>query len=335
MLGRARALRLVRAGQRYVVARGRLLAGGIAYSALFSIFAALAITWTVFVSVLGGNAELRATVLQAIDRTLPGILGDGSGSGLIEPDDLLLDVGLDVTSVVAGAVLLWSALSLMTAIRRAIQSAFGIVASPLSFFAAKGLDAVGFVGVVLGLLVGAALGLAAGTFGEPFLEMLGLRGSVAGGVLRVLGFLVAAVVDGAVFVLLVRVTAGVRPLRRDLLAGAGVAALLSGLLRVLGTGVLGVASNPLLASVAVVATLLLWVNLWGRAIIFAAAFAANPPAYTRPGSAEEVHFDDRPNYVTLSDPGTLVWRHQPYTGAIIPDPELRPGAGEGGRALRP
>ena len=40
--------------------------GGIAYAALFSVFAALTIAYTIFMAVLGNNDELRQTVLDAL-----------------------------------------------------------------------------------------------------------------------------------------------------------------------------------------------------------------------------------------------------------------------------
>ncbi|MDN6487418.1 MAG: YihY/virulence factor BrkB family protein [Ancrocorticia sp.] len=89
---RVQDLRIVRSLSRYGAARGGLLSGGIAYSALFSIAAGLTIAWTVFMSVLGNNQELKDQVLDSIDSALPGIIdtGDGSG-GIINPDALVRD----------------------------------------------------------------------------------------------------------------------------------------------------------------------------------------------------------------------------------------------------
>ena len=54
-----------------------VLTGGIAYSALFSVFAALALGWTIFVAVLGDDAALRQDVLATVDATLPGLVDTG------------------------------------------------------------------------------------------------------------------------------------------------------------------------------------------------------------------------------------------------------------------
>ena len=48
-----------RANARFRARSGGVLSGGIAYAALFSVFAALTISYTAFVAVLGDNDELR------------------------------------------------------------------------------------------------------------------------------------------------------------------------------------------------------------------------------------------------------------------------------------
>ena len=99
---RVQELRVMRALKRYGTARGNLLAGGIAYSGLFSVAAALTIAWTIFMSLMGSNLALRRNVLNGIDAALPGIIqfspGDG---GIIKPDDLVLNTAINLTSVIA------------------------------------------------------------------------------------------------------------------------------------------------------------------------------------------------------------------------------------------
>lgn len=324
LLDRWKQTRVARALARYSIARGGLLAGGISYSALFSISAALTITWTIFMTVLGGNAELRGTVIDGINQALPGIIDDGSGTGIVTPDQLVLDTAITPTSVVAAAVLLWTALSVMTALKKSIRAMFGIVAPPEQIVVAKLRDLLGFVALALGVLLTAALGLLAGALAETVLGAIGVEGAVTGWLLRGLSFLVALAVDWAVFVMLFRVTAGVRPERRDLVLGALLGAVATGVLRQLGTALVRSVDDPLLASFAAIATLLLWVNLVARVALVVAAVTANPPAPERAGSPEEMHLDHRPNYVTVSDPETLDWEHQPVTGTIVPDPTLAP-----------
>ena len=107
LVERVKSSRVMRTVQRYGKARGGLLAGGIAYSALFSIVAALTIAWTVFMATVGGDPRLRSQVIEAVNSTLPGILKNGSGQGMVDPDALVLDSALNPASIIAAFVLLW------------------------------------------------------------------------------------------------------------------------------------------------------------------------------------------------------------------------------------
>ncbi|MDO5697618.1 MAG: YihY/virulence factor BrkB family protein [Dermatophilus congolensis] len=320
--------RPVRAFQRYGAARGGLLAGGIAYSALFSIVAALTIAWTVFMATLGGNQALRGDVIRAVNSVLPGILDDGSGSGMVNPDSLVLDSIFNPASFVAALVLLWTAVSIMTNIRSGVQSMFGIAAPAENFALQKLRDLVGFVGMAIGIVFSSVLGTVAGTMGRTVLGAVGLGDNpVSGFLLRVLGFAVAAAVAAVTFACLFRVTAIVRPPNKDLWLGSAVGGVIVQIVLTLGTSLVSsVSDNPLLAASAGIATLLLFVNLLCRVLLLVAAFTANPPSPTKPESPEEVHFDETPNFVTLSAQHTLDWDYQGTTGQVQVDPALRPPA---------
>ena len=70
-LGRFKELRVTRGFVRYGTARGGVLAGGIAYSALFALTAAMTIAWTAFMALMGSDSRLRADVLRGFNRILP------------------------------------------------------------------------------------------------------------------------------------------------------------------------------------------------------------------------------------------------------------------------
>lgn len=320
--------RIGRTMARVGTAKGNLLAGGIAYAAIFSLFAALAIGWTVFMAVLGGNEELRNQLVDTVNRSLPGILDDGSGNGLIRPEDLVLETALTPTSIIAFLILVWSAIATMTALKASIRRMFGMVSLPENFLFKKLRDLVGFIVLALSTLVTSAASLAANSLGSRVFDWLGVDGPFTEFLLRAGTFLLGAAVDVAVFVFLFRFFAGLRVPRRDLLLGATLGAVGTSVIRVVGTSVIGVSDNPLLTSATALVTILLWVNLVSRIALVAAAFAANPPAPVVPESAEEVHFDQTPNYVTVSAPHTLAWDHHAATGAVSPrkpEPEPEPG----------
>ncbi|OJX97864.1 MAG: ribonuclease BN [Micrococcales bacterium 73-15] len=317
--------RVGRMNARYGAVNGALLAGGIAYAGLFSTFAVLTLAFTVFMRLLGDNVELRDAVVDAIDRALPGIIKNGGNDGLLTPDQLILDSGLTVTSVVAVVTLLLSGLAVMGSLGMAVRAMFGVVAPAGNAVVAKLRDLSGFVVLALAVLVTAALTVAAGTAGAWVTAQLGLEAGVGALLVRGLGLLGAFVVDTLVFAAIMRLLAGARPPTRDLWAGAMMGAAIGGLVRLLGTSVVGGArGNPLLASFAALVTLLLWINLVARITLYVAAWTANPPApehsSVRP---EELHARQRPNYVTVSVPATLTWDHDPRTGAVLPSEATR------------
>lgn len=277
-----------RATYRYLYSRGALLCGGIAYSALFSLFAALAIGYTVFVRVLGGRRELMDAVFAEINDLVPGLIAVDGASGVISPDELVLTSGLSVTSVVAGVVLLFSVMSFMYHLRGAVRTMFGVSDVGQSALLARLRALLGFFLLALSMLVSAVAGIAVTTLGNRVMSWIGLAGGPAVLVTGA-GVLVSVLLDVLVVVVVVRLLAGVHPRRRDLLIGAGTAAAGFAVLRYLGsTFVANSASrNALLASFAVLATLLILVNLTARVLLLACAWMADPPRPPSPPGHEK------------------------------------------------
>lgn len=323
----AKHTRIARALARYSAARGALLAGGITYVALFSVFAALAIGYTVFMWVLGGNEELRESVIDAIDQALPGILDTSAAgedsNGMVSPDQLVVDSAINLTSVIAALVLLWSAMSVMNAIKISVRAMFGITPPKENIVVAKLRDLAGFIVLAFAVLLTAALGIAVGAAGQWVMDLIGVTGGFSAWMLRVLGFLLAAAVDIGVVALLLRALAGARAPRRDLLLGALLGGIAAAVLRQLGTSVVGAVDDPLLASFAALVTLLLWINILARILLIVAAFTANPPLAPTPRQASDTHYDRTPNYVTLSAPETVLWPHHAATGLVEMEPDVR------------
>lgn len=278
VIERVQRTRPMRANARFGRAGGGVLTGGIAYAALFSVFAGLTLGWTVFMAVLGGDADLRAAVLDAIDASLPGLVDTGTGTGVIAPSDLRLSAGLSIAGAISVVVLILSATTAMAALRTGVRAMFDEPPTAGNAVLAKVRALAGFVGVAVAVLVSAVLTTGATAAADWALRVAGW-GTAAGWGVRIAGLVVSFLVDAGIFVLVVRVLADLSPPWRDLLSGAGIAALGIGVVRFLGTSVVaGAASrNPLLASFAVVVTLLIWVNLIARIVLLAAAWVADPP----------------------------------------------------------
>lgn len=278
LVDRVRRTRPMRANARFGRAGGGVLTGGIAYAALFSVFAGLTLGWTVFMAVLGGNADLRSAVLDAIDASLPGLVETGDGTGVLDPASLRLTAGLSVAGAISVVVLVVSATSAMAALRTGVRAMFGEPPTAGNAVLAQVRALAGFVGVAVAVLLSAVLTTGATSAADWVLGLVGW-GAGAGWTVRLVGLAVSFVVDAGIFVLVLRVLADQAPPWRDLLGGAAVAALGIGVVRFLGTSVVaGAASrNPLLASFAVMVTLLIWVNLIARIVLLAAAWVADPP----------------------------------------------------------
>ncbi|MGV8965872.1 MAG: YihY/virulence factor BrkB family protein [Cellulomonas sp.] len=273
--------RVARANARFGSAGGGVLTGGIAYSALFSVFAGLTIGFTVFMAILGSNTALRQDVLNTLATSLPGLIDTGDGNGLLKPEDLVVSAGLNVAGVIAVVVLLLSAMAAMAALRTAVRAMFGANGVGGNAVHGKLRELAGFTGMALAVLLSAVLSIVVTTAANWLLELVGLS-DAAGVVVRILGIAVAFVVDAGIFALVVVVLAGMHPPMRDLRGGAVIAAVGIGAVRVLGTSVVAgsAGNNALLASFAVLVTLLIWINLIARIVLLSAAWTANPPPST-------------------------------------------------------
>ncbi|QTE28804.1 YihY/virulence factor BrkB family protein [Pengzhenrongella sicca] len=273
--------RPARANARFGAAGGGVLTGGIAYSALFSVFAGLTLGYTVFMAVLGRNTGLRQDVLDTLASSLPGLIDTGDDSGLLKPEDLVVSAGLNAAGVVAVVVLALSATAAMAALRTAIRAMFGAQGGGGNAVTGKLRELASFAGLALAVLLSAVLSIVVTTAAGWALDLVGLSDGM-GFVVRVVGIAVAFVVDVGIFVLVVVVLAGQHPHRRELRGGAIIAAVGIGAVRLLGTSVVARSSdaNALLASFAVLVTLLIWINLIARIVLLAAAWTANPPLPT-------------------------------------------------------
>ena len=273
--------RLARALTRYGQVNGALLCGGIAYSAIFSVFAGLTIGFTVFMRFLGSNGELLDSVIESVNTALPGMLqttpGDAT-TGLLDPEQLVTSTSLSVASIVSVVVLLVSAISCMGAVQVSVRAMFGLPPGVGNPVLVRLRQLGGFVAIAVAVLASAVIGIVVGSVSGWVLDLLGLEGA-GRFLLPVLGIVVAFLVDVGTFVLVVRLLSAVHPARRDLLLGAVVAAVGFGVIRFLGTSVVAssASTNPVLTSFAAIVTLLIWINLSSRILLTAAAISADLP----------------------------------------------------------
>lgn len=271
---RWKASRAGRALDRYTERGGNVLCGGMAYTTLFSLFAALTIGFTAFSTVLGGDPTLRDEALAQVDTWVPGLIDSGSG-GVIDPEQLVLTKAFSWTSVTAVVVLLWTATSFIGALRVAVRTMFDLPDEGPNFLVKRLLQLVGYVLLLAGVLVAAVVGLVVSTAAPWLLDQVGMGGA-SRYVVRTLGLLAGVVVDAAVVAGVVRYVAGVRIPWRELLTVAVTVGLATGLLRWAGSSLIveSAGRNALLAGFATLVSVLLLVNIVARVLLLACAWAA-------------------------------------------------------------
>lgn len=267
--------RPVRAVSRFTNVGGNVLAAGMSYQALFAIFAALYVGFSVLGIWLRGRTELIGELVDQINLFVPGLLGE---SGVVSVDTLLSTRVIGWTSIIAGVSLLWVAVAWFTGTRRAIRIIFGLeVKQYRNAVLLKLRDLVLALCFSLAIVVSAALTVLSSNVTESLIGWLGWDPDnwLVGGLGTTLRYAALYVFDVLVLVAIHRLLAEVRVPRWSLLSGCAIGGAALFGLKVLGTALLGGAtSNPLLASFAVLIGLLLWFNFICRTLLLTAAWVA-------------------------------------------------------------
>lgn len=271
----AQRLRPWRAFSHFTDVGGSVLSAGMSYQAVFAVFAALWVGFGMFGIWLRGRTELLASLVEQINRLVPGLLGD---DGLVSVSTLLQARSFDWTSIVAGLSLLWITLAWFTGTRRAIRIIFGLeVKQYRNAVLLKLRDFLLAVLFLAALIVSAALTVASSNMTETLFGWFGWDGEnwLLGGLGITARYGAMYVFDVLLLLAIHWLLAEVRVPWWSLLKGCALGALVLFGLKVLGTALLGGASsNPLLASFALLVGLLIWFNLVCRTLLLTASWIA-------------------------------------------------------------
>jgi membrane protein len=264
----------VRVFMHYGARRGALLSAGLSYQAIFAVFAAVWVGFSVAGLVLRGSPALQNALFDVIGNSVPGLIDRGAG-GAIDPDALLSAGVLGWVGAISLVGTLLTAVGWLGSARDAVRDIAQLAAPPTNFLLLKAKD------LGLALVFGAALLLSAGLSVASTAAVEGVVGGLGGDpgstaslvAVRLAGLLLMFALDAGVLAGLYRVLAGVAIPPGPLWQGALLGAAALGVLKVLGSALLGGASsNPLLASFAVIIGLLLWFNLVCQVILIAASW---------------------------------------------------------------
>lgn len=276
LVDRVQRLKPVRVLQHYGRERGPILASGLAYSAIFSVFAAIWVGFAIAGAIISEDLGLRTTVIQVLADAVPGLIDTGLGDGAIDPDDLLDTGTFSWTGAIALVGLLVTALGWLASARDAVRVLFDLPPAEDNVVLLR-LKDLGLAAGFGALLVLSAVLTVVGTQATDIVVgWMEARETIVATLLsRVVSLGVMFALDAIVLGALFRVLAGVRiPIDR-LRGGALLGAVGLGALKVLGSALLGGAtSNPLLASFAVIVGLLIFFNLVCQVILLAAAWIA-------------------------------------------------------------
>lgn len=277
LIKRVMGWRLVRVIMHYLESRGILLAGGLSYQAIFAVFAAIWVSFSVAGLFITANPDIQQAFFRLLSTSAPGLIDSGDGEGIIKPETLLRSKVLGWTGAIALVGLLATALGWLASARDAVREIFGLPAAKLNFALQKLKDIGLGIGFGATLLLSAALLVFSTQALDTVREFVGLAedsllSSIAA---RVVGLALMFALDTAVLATLFRGLSGLKiPLRR-LAVGSLIGAAGLGALKVLGTALLGGATrNPLLASFAVIIGLLIWFNLICQVMLISASWIA-------------------------------------------------------------
>jgi membrane protein len=266
----------VRVFQNYSTVQGPLLASGLAYQAIFAVFAAVWVGFSIVGLVVAGNPELQQPLINLLSNAVPGLIKtSSSSSGAIDPAVLLKASVFGVTGAIALVAVLFTALGWLASARAAIRVILGLAQPTTNFALLKLRDLLVGIGFGIALVVSAALSVAGSAATTALLPLIGVSSdSVVGAVIgRIVTLAVMFLLDATILGALFRVLSGVDIPWRRLRGGALVGAVALGALKVLGGSLLGVSkNNPLLASFAVILGLLIFFNFVCQVILISASW---------------------------------------------------------------
>jgi membrane protein len=270
----AQNLRPTRVYRLYAAAGGNLLAAGMSFQALFAVFAAVWVGFSLFGIYLNDHPEVRDAVIAYINVQIPGFIKTG---GPIDPTILDKSTALGWSGGVAIVVVLYTAINWFTYARTAVRRIFDLPPARLNFFLLKIYDLLLAVAYGTVIVVSATASVIAGEFLNYLVQAWGFEDE--SGVITYsfqgVSFILILVLDTAVLATFIRILSGVPTPWSHLWRGSLLGGVAFGLLKFAGLWLLGrPESNPLIASFAIFVGLLVWFNIASRIYLLVASWIA-------------------------------------------------------------
>jgi len=263
----------VRALLLYSEQKGALLASAVTYRALFSIFAAVLLGFSIAAVWLAGQKDLFDALIDSIDNVVPGLVGEGEGY-LVDPSDLRQPASFTIAGIISLIGLLFASIGAVGALREAIRIMAGTTHKPSSPILLIARDLL-FAVILAALIVAAALTTFLGSaFATTLLNWVGIGESGAAVVVtRIISVLVTLALDAVLIAVMFWMLSGMKAPARALWPGALLGAVGLIILQQLSSlFVGGAASNPLLGTFTALIALLLWVNFSVQVVLIACTY---------------------------------------------------------------
>ncbi|WP_233359072.1 YihY/virulence factor BrkB family protein [Thermomonospora amylolytica] len=279
---------LARALRRYQDQRGDRLAAAITFYGFLSFFPLVALAYAMLGYAVGVSEVARDYLVRAIAELLPGITAELQVERVAQARGTASAIGL--------VGLLVTGLGVMNALREALRDIWlGDPTGGANFFLKRLYDvgALAFLGVTLILSVAVSTVTTQTT--HVVLGWVGLdQVPGAGTALRLLSVGVAVGFNTLIFLVLFSRLSGTHAAWRTIVRGALFGAVGLEILKLIGTVLVShTAANPVYASFAVVAGLLVWIDVVSRFVLFAAAWTATRRVVLRADADNEANKADK------------------------------------------
>lgn len=259
---------LGRAYVRYRDQRGDRLAAALSFYGLLSFFPLVALAFAITGYAVAISPHARDAVAKAIDQILPELAHRLPVAQIAEAK-----AGASVFALIG---LAWSGLGWIGVWRESLQTIWQGAADDGNTVVKRVRDLGVMCLLGLALLASVTLSSLASSATHAMLSWIGLAGVPgASSILRLVAISVAVAADGLIFLILFTLLAGTLASWRQLLRGCAFGAVGFEVLKLGGAFlIVHTMRNPVYASFAVIAGLVVWINISSRFILFTAAWTA-------------------------------------------------------------
>jgi membrane protein len=265
---------VLRMQEHYGSVKANQQAGAVTYFAFLSFFPVLALSVFVIGLLSRIYPDANATLVDAINAVLPGIVGNGENE--ISLTDIRGFSGLAGVIGLLGVV--YSGLGWVSALRDALIAVFELPdAEQPNFVFGKLRDllTLAVIGVVL-LVSVAVAGLVSG-FSDSVLGWVNL-GEELGWLVVVIGVAFGLAANSVLFFAMFKLLADPHVPRRSLWSGALLGAVAFEVLKQVSSLLLGLTKNsPAFQAFGIALILIVWINYFSRVVMYAAAWAYTTP----------------------------------------------------------